>query len=190
MKELVFSTSNPTKFLMGATVCKEYNIALIQNTHDIDEVQSEDVLHVAKRKAEAAFAFTKQPVIISDDAWEIEGLNGFPGTYAKSVNTWFNADDYIRLTKDLENRTVNLIQTLVYQDANTSKVFTCKTTGILLAEARGTAKPTATIMEVVCLNKTSGLSIAEELETGTHYSAERTLKVWHEFATWFKEQTA
>lgn len=188
MRTLVFSTGNSTKFLMGDTVCKEYDFTLVQNTQEVDEVQSEDTLYVAKRKAEAAFALIKAPVIISDDAWEIEGLNGFPGTYAKSVNTWFNADDYIRLTRDLENRTVFLVQTLVYQDEQVSKVFSHTTKGTLLLKPQGTATPTATIMEVVSL-RDDGMSIAEELETGATYSGESTLRVWREFAQWYTEQS-
>lgn len=189
MKQLIFSTGNPTKFLMGKTVCDQYGIKLTQDTHDIDEVQSEDIVYVAKHKAEAAFALTKQPVIISDDAWEIPGLNGFPGTYAKSVNTWFTADDYIRLTKDLTDRSIHLVQTLVYQDASSSKLFRHTTPGTLLRVPHGTALPTATIMEVVSL-RDDGMSIAEDLAQNNYFSGKDTLIVWHEFAQWFiGEQT-
>jgi inosine/xanthosine triphosphate pyrophosphatase family protein len=174
---------------MGSTVCKDYGIDLLQNMLDVDEIQSENTEYVAVRKAEAAYNLVGKPVIISDDAWEITALNGFPGTYAKSVNTWFTADDYIRLTKDLENREIAFTQTLVYHDAGSTKVFKSVSFGTLLPEVRGTTASSATIMKVVSM-RDDGVSIAEELESGKVFSGKSTLKVWHDFAEWYSEQNS
>lgn len=187
MKQLHFSTGNAQKIGMGQKVCEKYGISLIQSDLDIDEVQSRDIEYVAERKAEVAFAMLEQPVIISDDAWHISGLKGFPGTYAKDVNDWFTPDDYIRLTKDLEDREASIIQTIVYKDENTQKLFICTSTGVLLKEPRGTAG--RSIQKVISLEDDKTTSVSEVIGSGTYYSGESTLRVWHDFAKWYKGYT-
>lgn len=186
MNALLFSTGNSQKYLMGSTVCAKYGIALTQNELDIDEIQSEDYDYVARRKAEAAYQILKQPVVISDDSWNIYGLNGFPGTYAKSVNTWFTPEDYIRLTRDLTDRRVSIIQTLVYQDHDQQQLFVHETMGTLLSEARG--KNGAPIQKIVSLEDDQKTSISEVIANGKYYSGEQTLRVWHDLATWYSEK--
>lgn len=187
MEKVYFSTGNAQKMSLGQSVCQEYEVELMQSELDIDEVQSEDTEYVARRKAEAAYQLVKHPVVISDDAWEIHGLNGFPGTYAKSVNTWFSPEDYIRLTKDLEDRHISLVQTLVYQDHDVQQLFTRKTIGVLLLQARGEIG--ISIQKVVSFEPDQTTSISEKIANNGHYNGEDTLKVWHDFASWYKKQT-
>lgn len=186
MKRILFSTGNAEKFAMGQITCKKYDIELVQSVLDIDEVQSDDVEYVARRKAETAFSLLKQPVVISDDAWEIPGLNGFPGTYAKNVNDWFSADDWIRLTRELENRETSIVQTLIYQDEHMQQFFIRRTTGVLLKEPRGANG--RSIQKIVSLEPDQTTSISEVIGNGTYYSGEGTLAVWHDFAQWFKDK--
>lgn len=177
-------TTNAQKLLQGSVACNEHGVKLVQKKLDVDEVQSEDTEYVARRKAEASFALVKEPILVSDDSWSFAGLNGFPGTYAKSVNTWFSEDDFIRLTRDLEDRRAILTQTLVYQDEHEQIIFRKDTVGTLLKEPRGTAG--ITIQKVISFEP-DGRSIAEVIGTGTHYSGTQTLQVWQEFAKWYKE---
>ena len=170
------------------SICSEHGITLIQHDLSVDEVQSEDTEYVAHQKATASYAIAKKPIVISDDAWEIPGLNGFPGTYAKSVNTWFSPEDYVRLTKDLEDRRIYLVQTLVFQDEKTQKMFVRKSAGTLLTKAQGSAG--ISIQKVVSFDNDNGKSISEIMEGKTHYSGEQTIKVWHDFADWYKDYTA
>lgn len=188
MKELIFSTGNNLKFGKGKAVCDEYGITLTQNTLDIDEIQSEDTEYVARRKAEAAFQLLKQPVIISDDAWAITALNGFPGTYAKSVNHWFTPEDYLRLLHDSTDRSATFTQTLVYQDEHVQKLFSHQTIGEILHESRGTAG--ASIMKIVSFEDDKQKSISEVIGSGSHYSGKSTLQVWKNFAEWFTKEIA
>jgi non-canonical purine NTP pyrophosphatase (RdgB/HAM1 family) len=188
MKELIFSTGNTQKFAKGQTVCEEYGLKLVQNDLEIDEVQSENTEYVARRKAEAAYALLKQPVIISDDAWAITALNGFPGTYAKSVNHWFAPEDFTRLMHNHEDKTVLLHQTLVYQDEHIQQLFTHSTKGVILPSPAGTTG--VPIQKVVSFDGDDGKSISEILSTGTHYVGASTLEVWREFAKWFTEQNS
>jgi len=185
MKHLLFSTGNTQKVAMGTTVCKEYGVKLVQKDLAVDEVQSEDSEYVAKKKAEAAFALAKEPVIISDDSWALLGLNGFPGTYAKSVNTWFKPEDYLRLLQSIDNRSSLFTQILVYQDENQQKLFKNETIGTALHTARG--KSGSTIQKIISFEP-DGRTIAEKLDDGSYFSGATTLDVWHDFAKWFTQE--
>lgn len=173
---------------MGDSVCTRHGLELVQKNIDLDEVQSEDPHYVAVRKAEAAFKIIDKPLVVSDDSWLIHGLNGFPGVYAKSINAWFTTDDYLRLTRDLNDRTVTLVQKLVYKDKNQLKTFTVTTKGELLKEARG--KVGAPIQKIVSFETDgSQKSIAETLASkNKRFEQSATLKVWQEFANWMKGQ--
>ncbi len=186
--ELLFCTGNAQKFNKGMSICRQHDITLIQRDLNVDEVQSEDTEYVARQKANASYAVAQRPIVISDDAWEIPGLNGFPGTYAKSVNTWFKPEDYVQLTKDLEDRRIYLVQTLVYQDENTQKIFVRKSQGKLLTKPQGSVG--VSIQKVVSFDNDGGKSISEIMEGKTHYSGEQTIKVWHDFADWYKEHAS
>lgn len=186
MKKLFFSTGNAQKLRMGQSVCERYNIELIQQKLVIDEIQSEDCEYVARRKAEAAYELLGQPVLVSDDAWNIYGLNGFPGTYAKSINTWFTADDYLRLTRDLDDRRASVIQILVYQDAQTQRVFSHETMGTILKEISDT--PGQPNEQVISFDPEGKLSISDMLADGRSHSTEDTVRVWYDFAEWLSKQ--
>lgn len=184
--KLIFVTTNEQKFAKGQSVCKEYGIELIQQELDIDEVQSEDTEYVARRKAEAAYEIVKAPVITSDDAWAFHALKGFPGTYAKSVNSWLTADDYIRLMKDVEDRRVSFVQTLVFQDEHGQQLFKNESIGNALEEPRGDSG--VSIQAVVSLESDGQKSIAEMIGGGTHYDGASAIAVWHQFAKWYAKE--
>lgn len=182
--KLFFVTGNAQKFSKGSQICAEHNITLVQKELNIDEVQSEDPKYVAHKKAEAAYKELEQPVLITDDSWEIHGLNGFPGNYAKSINTWLNADDLIRLTRDLKNRAATFRQVVVYQDDVQQKLFVKETAGVVLKEARGTAGfPT---QQIISLEPDGKKSISEMI-IGGHYTGTEASQAWHDFVSWYKK---
>lgn len=156
---------------------------MVQLKLDIDEVQSEDPDYVATKKAEAAFAAAGEPVIISDDAWQMLGLGGFPGTYAKSANSWLKPEDYTRLMDGINDRRANFIQTLVYQDETGQKLFKHESGGTVLSEPRGDSG--VSIQAVISLEPDGQTSIAEVIGDGSHYDGPAALEVWHDFAKWY-----
>ena len=184
MKQILFSTGNTQKVVMGKTVCNPYDIEIIQKDLHIDEVQSEDSEYVAKKKAEVAFFVAKKPILISDDSWAFLGLNGFPGTYAKSVNTWLSPEDYLRLMEGVSDRRVLFTQLLVYQDEYGQKIFKEETIGTVLYEARG--KSGGSTQKITSFE--DGMTISEHLDSGNYFSGADTLRVWHAFAAWFSKK--
>lgn len=182
MNTLQFVTGNAVKFRLAQDICGPHGITLSQTALDIPEMQSEDGEPVARDKALRAFEILKTPLVVTDDTWIIPALNGFPGPYMKSINTWFTAQDWLRLTRDLDDRTIILRQIAVYQDADQQKVFTCDIDGVMLREIRGTSKhPHNTITSF-----DGGHQSDAELHALGKSGANDRKTVWHEVSAWLK----
>ncbi len=185
MKRLIFSTGNALKFQTASDVCKKYDIALAQKDIDVVEIQDEDPRRVALDKAAKAFAVTGKPVVITDDSWSLEGLNGFPGVYMHSINEWFTPEDFLRLVLPLKNRKVTMTQYLVYTDGYNQKVFTQQSEGELLKEVRGQSKLSS--YTVIAMTGDNGLSIAEAIAQAHDKSTRQTAQVWYDFVEWYSK---
>lgn len=184
MRQLLFVTSNKNKFRSAKLVFANAGIDLVQAAHEIEEIQGEDVEKIAHDKAQKAFDIVKKPMIINDDAWEIPGLRGFPGPYMKSINQWFTAEDFLRLTKDLEDRRIILRQFVVYQDDCQQKVFTKTTIGTLRKDISPYEDaPSARIKSVT----TDGRSLAEVRATSPEQLIEAHT-IWHDVVKWLTTQ--
>jgi inosine/xanthosine triphosphate pyrophosphatase family protein len=183
--QLLFSTGNNDKFLTAQAVCAKAGISLVQKDAAVIEIQSEDPQAVALDKALKSFQSLGQPLVITDDSWAFAGLNGFPGVYMHSINSWFSPEDFLHLTLPLKNRTVTLTQHLVYIDGQQQKVFTRQTTGALLTEARGTSRyPSHTI---ITLEGDKGRSIAETF-AASDKSTRQSARVWDDFVAWYTQK--
>jgi non-canonical purine NTP pyrophosphatase (RdgB/HAM1 family) len=185
MKDLVFATSNPVKFLTAQHVCDRYGIQLAQKGVDITEIQEEDPEKVACDKAAKAFEALKHPIVITDDSWSFSGLRGFPGVYMHSINKWFTAEDFLRLVLPLKDRRAALTQYLVYADGHEQKVFTKQTEGTLLKEIRGVSPYPS--FQIITLAGDNGLSIAEAYDHATDKSKRQAAHIWYDFAEWFSK---
>lgn len=183
MKQLIISTGNADKFLTARHVAEKLGIEVIQNNLDIIEIQHEDPEVIALDKAQKAYDIVKAPVVISDDSWSFEGLNGFPGGYMHSMNEWFTSQDFLNLTFPLKNRKVIFTQYIVYQDAHLQKVFTRTSTGTLLKEIRGTSSNPS--LNITAMDSDGGLSIAEAVEKRINHDSHESAIVWSECMTWF-----
>jgi non-canonical purine NTP pyrophosphatase (RdgB/HAM1 family) len=186
MHEVLYATGNSMKFQQAAATCQPFGLTLTQTHLDIPEIQAETGEPVARDKAAKAYAELGKPVTISDDTWMIPGLKGFPGPYMKHVNDWFTVDDWLRLTRDLTDRSVILRQIVVYQDADGQQVFSVDIPGILLREARGTTPyPHSAIVSFDGGKHTN----AEFHERGKSAAANYH-NPWHEFAEWYGKRHA
>lgn len=183
-KSVVFSTSNYGKYEYAKIVCEDYGIDVIQKILNVDEIQGNFPEKVAIDKAKRAYEMVKSPVVITDDSWSFPGLRGFPGVYTSSINQWFTADDYLRLTSRLSDRRAIYTQYLVYANGEKTKVFEFNSEGTLLKQARGKSKYPN--LMIITMNGDDGKSVAEvhadKASRLTHDSA----LIWHDFAKWFQ----
>lgn len=192
MKQLLFATSNNEKFAIAQHLCESAGIALRQFSQDSDEIQSEDPEIIIRDKAARKYALAgNQPVIVSDDVWDIPALNGFPGPYMKSVDYWFSPQQIIDLMTHVTDRRIYLHQYLAYKDAETFKIFSHTFPAHIIKEPRGTyGKPAE---KVISLDLDKGLTISEVYDKGVEQAVARFVKetgAWQDFTLWYKELTA
>lgn len=185
MPPLIFVTGNAEKFEIAQAVCEPLGLRLVQRKLDIDEIQGEDSEVVIRDKVRRAYEIVQQPLVVSDDSWNIPGLNGFPGPYMKSMDHWFTPQDFLNLTRPLKDRRIILLQLLVYQDENRQHVFRQEHTATLLTEAKGSyGKP---LQKVVAMPGDEGLSIAEAYDRGTVHADRDVAAGWRRLAAWLHE---
>lgn len=189
MSSIIFATGNAEKFEIAHAVCMPLGIELIRTALDIDEIQGEDSEIIIRDKADKAFTLTGSPIIVSDDSWNIPGLRGFPGPYMKSMDHWFTPDDFLNLTRSLQDRRIILVQMLAYRDKHRLQIVRNEYVGTLLTEARGSyGKP---LQKVVTMPGDSGLSIAEAYDRGTLVRADRDVAAgWRQLIAWHKQEVA
>lgn len=187
MKSLLFSTGNDEKFQIAYAACKPLGAELVQKHLDVDEIQSDDCEIIVADKARRAFELVQQPVVVSDDSWQIPGLNGFPGPYMKYMDQWLTPQNFLDLTRPLADRRIILVQLLAYQDEHQQKIFRKEYTATLLTEARGTyGRP---LQKTVTMPGDEGLSIAEAYDAGTVHAERDVAEGWQALVAWYKEHT-
>jgi inosine/xanthosine triphosphate pyrophosphatase family protein len=186
MRELLYVTGNAVKFLQAQTVCEPLGLNLKQTKLDITEIQANTGETVARDKADKAFAKLQVPLVVSDDSWMIPGLKNFPGPYMKYMNEWFTSADWLRLTKDLPDRSITLRQIMVSQDSQQQKLFSFDVSGTLLTTIRGGSDMTHTNIVSFDGGQTS---VGENIERKLSVTASQH-NVWHEFTDWYREENA
>lgn len=185
MTELIYVTTNETKFKHAAFMVAPAGITLVQRPMDMQEIQSNDGEAITRHKAQQAYEKFKQPLVVNDDTWSVPGLDGFPGAYMKQVNEWFTPKNWLDLTRDLDDRRIILHQNVVYQDEHGQHYFVRDIEGQLLPAARGQHKLThLTVMSF----KDDGLSSAEHIARNEPEIDPSTPTGWHLFTDWFTQQ--
>lgn len=121
------------KFEIGQIFCKKAGVELDRLAVEIDEIQSNDSVYVIHKKAEAMFNLVKKPLVVSDDAWSIPALSGFPGAYMKDINDWLRPEDWITLMSKHNDKRIFLEQRLAYIDETGVTVFEGKVEGKFLS---------------------------------------------------------
>lgn len=189
MKKLYFATTNQEKLKNAQIVCSQVGITIKPASIDIYEIQGEDPEAIVRDKARRSFEVLGEPVVVSDDSWDIKALNGFPGPYMKSINYWFSPQDFIRLMQGVEDRRVVLSQYLVYTDGGGAQVFRSEIRGQIVHEPRGSfgSSPNAA---VIAIDSDDGKTIAEAHEqddAAIKQRYENRRDAWHEFIEWYKK---
>ena len=169
--QLLCATSNADKFSFGKITLANYNIELIQQPVDIDEIQGEEAEPVLRDKAMKAYAALGKPVVVSDDWWDIPTLGGFPGAYMKSINHWFTPEDLLALMHGKTDRRAILHYNLGYYDGVAFKLFSGDFGGNIIDEVRGDYG-TCT-MKVTTMDGDDGLTVSEVYDQGLQHAPHR-----------------
>lgn len=189
VKTLCFATTNKQKIQLAKTVCNEAGIILKTVSLDIDEIQGEDPEIIIRDKLTRAYQKLGKPVVVSDDSWDIRALKGFPGPYMKSINYWFEPEDFIRLMYGIKDRHITLHQYLAYTDGKITKVFSKDIEGEIINEPRGESEKYPD-MTVIALDSDNGKTIAQVFDQGVGAVEDRYKNrpdAWHELVEWYKQ---
>ncbi len=186
MKKMLYATTNSYKLLAANTALKDFEITLeklASETPDVPEIQGESQAEVALDKAKKYYEVLKQPLIVMDFGFFIEGLKGFPGIYTKHAIETIGVEGLINLASTIENRRAYTERTIVYTDGDVYKTFSYRCPGTILLEKRGTDGRDYDF--VFCVDAT-GKTLAEMTE---EEKATVSGDAWRELGQWIKDNT-
>ena len=181
MAQFAFVTSNDEKISTARRHLHVVGLRFDTISVDLIEIQSADIVEIAKNKAEQAFKQLGAPVVVSDHSWSIPALNGFPGPFMKYVNQWFSTSDMQNLMAHHDDKTIIKTEVVFFRDSRVSKAFTCSMSGRFVEEPRGSGLP---LMRIVSFLE-DGRTVSECIESDTDASLDYT--VWEDFAKWYLE---
>ena len=114
--ELFFASSNNHKFEEAQRILSNLGLEINMFKTTLEEIQSNSMNEIAKRKALDAFRKIKKPVIIEDDGLFIESLDGFPGPYSSYVYDTIGNKGIMRLLENIETRNAKFVAIIAYCD--------------------------------------------------------------------------
>ena len=114
--ELFFASSNNHKFEEAQRILSNLGLEINMFKITLEEIQSNSMNEIAKRKALDAFRKIKKPVIIEDDGLFIESLDGFPGPYSSYVYDTIGNKGIMRLLENIETRNAKFVAIIAYCD--------------------------------------------------------------------------
>ena len=112
--ELFFASSNTHKFDEAKRILSKMEIDLTLFKTELEEIQSDSLTEIAKRKAIDAYTKVQKPVIIEDDGLFIDSLNGFPGPYSSYVYDTIGNEGLMCLLGKTESRSAKFVAVIAY----------------------------------------------------------------------------
>ena len=179
--DVYFVSSNKNKYQEIKSILKNFGIKVGFLNMNLEEIQSDSLEKIAYHKVKIAFAKCKKPVIIEDDGFFIDYLNGFPGPFSSYVFKTIGNDGILRLIVK-SNRKARFQSLIAYCDKNTSvKIFKAKVFGRVSIRKHGKGWGYDPIFIPSGTNKTyAQLSSKNELS--------HRYKALKKFANWFVDR--
>lgn len=112
--ELFFVSSNTHKFEEAQRILSNLGLEINLFKTTLEEIQSNSIGEIAKRKALDAFSKLEKPVIIEDDGLFIDSLGGFPGPYSSYVYDTIGNKGIMRLLENIELRNARFVAIIAY----------------------------------------------------------------------------
>lgn len=183
MNNIVVATTNAMKFRLAKAAADSFGINVIQKPVEIDEIQGTDADRIIRDKAMRAYEQLLEPLVVTDDSWNIVALNGFPGAYMKDVDAWLSTQQFLDLLAPVTDRRVFLEQWLAYYDGETMVVVSKAVPGTILTKPQGDNGHSW--HPIVTLEGDNGQSIAEAYIASDTDGAcgRRATEVWHTLFT-------
>ncbi|KKP43019.1 MAG: hypothetical protein A2639_01770 [Candidatus Staskawiczbacteria bacterium RIFCSPHIGHO2_01_FULL_34_27] len=164
--KIYLATTNKKKMLTAQKALSKYNIDLemLELDYEVPEIQSFSVEEIAKFSAKFVANKEHKPVFVTDAAFFIESLNGFPGPFMKQINHYLSSQDILNLLKDKTNRKFKLIECLAFcQPHQESVTFSSTMHGTMTEKAEGEGLSIDRIMIWDGLQKVEALYSDDEM---------------------------
>lgn len=161
-------TKNAVKFQIAQDIFSRDNVPLTQLEQEAIEIQSTDVVEVARFAAISAANTFNVPVFKTDVGFYIHALNGFPGPLIKFATQALSAQDWLNLMAKHADQNLTIRESVVLAfPSGESQVFIGETAARFTDHAAGEG---VSIDQVVIVG-TDSRSIAT-------YTAEESLVRW------------
>jgi len=124
LSELFFATSNENKFQEAERILSNLGVKINLFKTTLEEIQSNDLNDIAKKKVINAFKLVQKPVIIEDDGLFIDSLGGFPGPYSSYVYDTIGNKGIMSLLENSVVRDAKFVSIIAYLDSTSDvKLF-------------------------------------------------------------------
>ena len=112
--ELFFVSSNTHKFTEAQRILSNLGLDISLFKTTLEEIQSNSLSEIAKRKALDAYSKVQKPVIIEDDGLFIDSLDGFPGPYSSYAYDTIGNKGIMSLLEKIESRNAKFVAIIAY----------------------------------------------------------------------------
>jgi len=112
--ELFFVSSNTHKFTEAQRILSNLGLEISLFKTKLEEIQSNSLGEIAKRKALDAYSKVQKPVIIEDDGLFIDSLDGFPGPYSSYAYDTIGNKGIMNLLEKIESRNAKFVAIIAY----------------------------------------------------------------------------
>jgi len=183
--EILFATSNMSKFLEAQSVLAEYGIRLAFVGHRGLEIQSDSVEEIAKHSAKSSSLQANGGTVVEDAGLFIDILNGFPGPYSSFVFRKLGCDGILKLLNGKLNRKARFLSVVAFCEPSGEPVcFSGRVEGAIATEARGT---NGFGFDPIFFAEGAGQKTFAEMQTLEKGRYSHRAKAFREFAKWFVE---
>lgn len=130
----MFVTSNPGKAREVESILR-FEVPLLR--FDAPEIQSLNVEDVVRAKAEAAYAYAGQSVLVEDTGLYLDALNGLPGALVRWFLGTVGAAGIANMIPPGASRAATARSAVALCDGETVAVYSGETRGVIVSQPRG-----------------------------------------------------
>jgi len=134
---IAYVTNNPHKARESSSILRELGVEVEVVQASIPEIQSDDIVEIAKFRAREAYKLLKRPVIVEDAGLFIDALNGFPGPYSSYVFKTIGINGVLKLMRGEKRRTATFKSVAVFYDGREMRAFVGQVRGRISFKPKG-----------------------------------------------------
>lgn len=140
MKNITYVTGNYGKYVSVKEQFEEKNIDINFLEYDFSEPEINDIEHISRVKALAAYQIVGEPCFAADSGFYITNYPnnpGYPGAFVKRSGISSNLEELLEAMKDVEDRSCMFLDCLTFYDGKEFYTFYGESKGSLTDKPRG-----------------------------------------------------